>query len=47
MQRNRDVTQRAQIRDGNIVVYLIVVGRMLSIILLFFFQYVNEDCVNN
>ena len=47
MQRNRGVTQRAQRRDGNIVVYLIVVGRMLSIILLFFFQYVNEDCVNN
>jgi hypothetical protein len=47
MQRNRGVTQRAQRRDGNIVVYLIVVGRMLSIILLFFFQYVIEDCVNN
>ena len=47
MKRNRGVTQRAQRRDENIVVYLIVVGRMLSVILLFFFQYVNEYCVNN
>ena len=46
-ERNRGVTQRAQRRDGNIVVYLIVVGRMLSVSLLFFFQYVNEYCVNN